>query len=334
MSILLNEVALHQIIETEEGVFAVHYGNHHAPIQPAYESLVEELHRSYSGKTKGYGYFQPDSELKQWLIDSRKGKTPFYEFSKVCADRIKEELSKYPFASEGTLVFAQYQSFATDYLLIGLLSSNSGVTVMDNLNLSATAYLDIARMDLAAAVNLSMLESDPESNRYLSFIKGRVGRKVSDFFLDFLQAEVGFNAKHQNQVLMQAVEDFCADAKLDHEENISIKKQIHDYCNDQKKHGDEINIKDLSDELPHFDGDVSSFARYTQDNGYELEVSFPVDAGCVRKLKKFVGSGGGITITFDTALLFERVFYDSETDTLTIKGTPPNLRDQLSRSHK
>ncbi|WP_412767566.1 hypothetical protein [Vibrio anguillarum] len=25
------------------------------------------------------------------------------------------------------------------------------------------------------------------------------------------------------------------------------------------------------------------------------------------------------------------MFYDAETDTLTIKGTPPNLRDQLVR---
>ncbi|EKO3650562.1 nucleoid-associated protein [Vibrio metschnikovii] len=45
----------------------------------------------------------------------------------------------------------------------------------------------------------------------------------------------------------------------------------------------------------------------------------------------FRGAGGGIKIQFDHALLSERVFYDAETDTLTIKGTPPNLRDQLVR---
>ncbi|MDI7855124.1 nucleoid-associated protein YejK [Vibrio parahaemolyticus] len=331
MSISLNAVALHQLVKNEQDELTVHYGNHHLPIQPAYEALVEELHRAYLGKTKGYGQFQSDSEFKQWLIDSRKGETPFYDFSKTGAARLKEELSKYPFADEGTLIFAEYQSLATDYLLIGLVSSNSGMTVMDNLSLSATAYLDIAKMDLAAVVDLSTFETDPESNRYLSFIKGRVGRKVSDFFLDFLQAEVGFDAKQQNQVLMQAVEDFCADAKLEREEKISLKKQVHDYCNDQKKAGEEISVKELSGELPEFDGEVGSFSHYTQEQGYELEDSFPVDAGCVRKLTKFVGAGGGINLTFDALLLGERVFYDAETDTLTIKGTPPNLRDQLTR---
>ena len=43
------------------------------------------------------------------------------------------------------------------------------------------------------------------------------------------------------------------------------------------------------------------------------------------------GSGGGVTINFDALLLGERIFWDAATDTLTIKGTPPNLRDQLQR---
>jgi nucleoid-associated protein len=29
--------------------------------------------------------------------------------------------------------------------------------------------------------------------------------------------------------------------------------------------------------------------------------------------------------------LGERIFWDAATDTLTIRGTPPNLRDQLQR---
>ncbi len=45
-----------------------------------------------------------------------------------------------------------------------------------------------------------------------------------------------------------------------------------------------------------------------------------------RQLTKFAGSGGGLTINFDAMLLGERIFWDPATDTLTIKGTPPNLR--------
>ncbi|EOX1529968.1 nucleoid-associated protein YejK [Vibrio cholerae] len=329
MSISLSAVVLHKLVKNQSEELVVHFGSHQLPIQPAYEALVEEIHRAYQGKNKGYGQFKSDSEFKMSLVKCRSGEMPFYQFSCDSAGMLRSELSKYPFADEGTLVFAEYQTLATEYLMVGLVSSNSGMTVMDNLSLGSTAYLDIAKMDLVAVVNLSAFETDKESNRYLSFIKGRVGRKVSDFFLDFLQAEVGFDVKQQNQVLMQAVDDFCADANFDKEETISFKKQVFDYCSDAKKHGYEVQVSELSGELPDLNG--CSFSKYTKDNGYELTESFPVDSGCMRKLTKFIGSGGGINISFDSLLLGERVFYDPETDTLTIKGTPPNLREQLKR---
>ncbi|MCV5223747.1 nucleoid-associated protein, partial [Escherichia coli] len=86
------------------------------------------------------------------------------------------------------------------------------------LDISATDYLDITKMDIAARIDLSSYETDKESNRYLQYIKGRVGRKVADFFLDFLQADIGLDTKQQNLVLMQAVDDFCADSKLEKQE--------------------------------------------------------------------------------------------------------------------
>ncbi len=153
---------------------------------------------------------------------------------------------------------------------------------------------------------------------------------MADFFLDFMQAEVGLDAKEQNKVLMQAVEDFCSDSKLEKDEAISYKKQVYDYCNEQIKAGDEVQVKELSGELPPSQ-DGTSFMEFTEQHGYELEESFPADRTAMRKLTKYVGAGGGLNISFDSLLMGERVFYDPETDTLTIKGTPPNLRDQLTR---
>ncbi|VDZ77913.1 nucleoid-asociated protein [Salmonella bongori] len=93
--------------------------------------------------------------------------------------------------------------------------------------------------------------------------------------------------------------------------------------------GEEIELESLSKEL----AGVSevSFSEFTAEKGYELEESFPADRSTLRQLTKYAGSGGGLTINFDAMLLGERIFWDPATDTLTIKGTPPNLRDQLQR---
>ncbi|WP_158143702.1 nucleoid-associated protein YejK [Vibrio metschnikovii] len=331
MSLHLSNVILHQLCKNDNDELMVNYRTQSLDNDTSTENLVSELHRVFNAKAgKGFGSFKADSDVQRWLQALRKGEQDFYTFSQQSAERLKQELIKYPFADEGILVLAEYQSLATHYLFIGLLPLNQSLKVTEGLDISATDYLDINKMDIAARVDLSSFETDKSSNRYLSYIKGRVGRKVSDFFLDFLQAEVGLDPKQQNQVLMQAVEDFCSDAKLEKEEAISYKKQVYDYCNDQIKSGDEVQVKELSSELPA-SHEGTSFLEFTREHGYQLEESFPGDRATVRKLTKYVGAGGGLNISFDSLLMGERVFYDPETDTLTIKGTPPNLREQLTR---
>ncbi len=332
MSMNITNVTLHQLVKNDQEELIVNYRAESLEQSALSENLVAELHRTFNDKSsKGFGLFKSDSDTKSLVDDLRHGDMGFYEFSQNSAKRLKDELSKYPFADEGTIVFAEYQSLATDYLFIGVIPSKNNLTVTEGLDIGDSDYLDISKMDIAARIDLSTYEADPESVRYLTFIKGRVGRRIADFFLDFLGAEVGLNVKQQNQVLAQAVQDFVSDAKLDREESTSYKKQVADYCKEQRSGGDEIDVRELSGELPA-STDGTSFFDYTQEQGYELEDSFPVDNATVRKLTKFIGAGGGLNVSFDSLLLGERVFYDPETDTLTIKGTPPNLRDQLTRA--
>lgn len=333
MSLQLSNVILHQLVKGSDQQLIVNYRESSLSNEASTESLVAELHRVFNAKAgKGFGVFAEESEFKTWLDDLQANNLDFYTFSQGCAKRLITEIGKYSFAEEGFLIMAHYQSLATDYLFIGLLPSNQSLKVTEGLEISATEYLDISKMDIAARIDLSTYVTDSESNRYLSFIKGRVGRKVADFFLDFLQAETGLDAKQQNLVLMQAVDDFVADAKLEKTEADSYRKQVADYCNEQIKSGDELEVKELSSELPK-SHEGTSFAEFTQEQGYELEESFPGDRAVVRKLTKFVGAGGGLNISFDSLLMGERIFYDPQTDTLTIKGTPPNLRDQLTRNN-
>ena len=331
MSLHLSNVILHQLCKNDQDELVVKLRPASLENDTSTENLVAELHRVFHSKAgKGFGSFQSDSEFQFWLQEMRKGERDFYDFSQISANRLKEELIKYPFADEGILVFAEYQSLATDYLFIGILPMNQSLKVTEGLDIDATDYLDITKMDIAARIDLSSYDTDRESNRYLSYIKGRVGRKVADFFLDFLQADVGLDTKQQNQVLMQAVEDFCADHQLDKHESHQYRQQVFDHCSAQLKAGDEVVIRELSNALP-VSVDGQNFEAFTEHQGYELDAQFPVQRSTLKPLTKFVGSGGGVSLTFDAPLLNERIFYDPDTDTLTMKGVPPNLRDQLAR---
>lgn len=111
--------------------------------------------------------------------------------------RLRDELAKYPFAEGGVVLFCQYRYLAVEYLLISVLSSCHSMRVNEQLDLSTTHYLDINRADIVARIDLTEWENNPESTRYLTFLKGRVGRKVSDFFMDFLSAAEGLDTKAQ-----------------------------------------------------------------------------------------------------------------------------------------
>lgn len=329
MSLDIDQIALHQLIKRDEQTLELVLRDSLLPTNQAVSELVEELHRVYSAKSKAFGLFNADSELAQTLRECRDGQQDFLAFSRAATGRLRDELAKYPFADGGIVLFCHYRYLAVEYLLIAVLNSQSSMRVNEQLDISSVHYLDINHADIVARVDLTEWETNAESTRYLTFLRGRVGRKVADFFMDFLGASVGLDTKAQNRGLLQAVDDYCAESSLDKAERQNYRQQVYSYCNEQLQAGEEIAIDELARELPPLG--EKNFREFTQEQGYELEESFPADRSTLRQLTKFAGSGGGLTINFDAMLLGERIFWDPATDTLTIKGTPPNLRDQLQR---
>ncbi|KOC87680.1 nucleoid-associated protein YejK [Winslowiella iniecta] len=329
MSLDIDQIALHQLIKRDEQTLELVLRESLLPTNATVEAMVEELHRVYSAKSKAYGLFNEESELADALRNCRKGEDDFLAFSRAATGRLRDELAKYPFAEGGVVLFCHYRYLAVEYLLVAVLSSQNSMRVNEELDISTTHYLDINHADIVARIDLTEWETNPESTRYLTFLRGRVGRKVADFFMDFLGASVGLDTKAQNRGLLQAVDDYCAESQLDKGERQNYRQQVYSYCNEQLQAGEEIALEDLSKELPPLG--EKTFQAFTQEQGYELEETFPADRSTLRQLTKFAGSGGGLTLNFDAMLLGERIFWDPATDTLTIKGTPPNLRDQLQR---
>ncbi|UXN36422.1 nucleoid-associated protein YejK [Avibacterium paragallinarum] len=332
MSITVKQIVLHQLVkhQQEDAVqLDVQLRDNLLPITSEVEQMMLHLHQGYQNKAKAYGIFQQGSVFAQDLNRLLENETDFLPFSHQSAKLLATELSKYAFADSGTFVLCQYNFLATDYLFIALLDSRASMLVDENLEIHRTQYLDLTQFDIAARINLTELQLDAKSNRYLTFIKGKVGRKIGDFFMDFLGAEEGLNPQVQNQYLLQAVSDYCEQGSLNTEQSQAVKKQVFEYCKGQINAGEEIELRELSDSLPTLN--EQSFAEFTHTQDYGLEEHIPPVRSTLKGLTKFSGSGKGVTISFDAELINQRVIWDEMGDTLTIKGLPPNLRDQLQR---
>ena len=335
MSITVNQIVLHQLVkhaENETTMMESVLRDELLTITPEVEQMMLQLHQGYQNKGKAFGVFQENSIFAQDLNRLLENEINFLNFSQQSTKLLAQELGKYNFADSGTLILCQYNFLATDYLFIALLDSRISMLVDENLEIRRTEYLDITQFDIAARINLTDLQVNANSNRYLTFIKGRVGRKISDFFMDFLGAEEGLNPQVQNQCLLQAVSDYCELGELNKEQTQAVKKQVFEYCKGQLASGDEIALTELSANLPTLN--ERPFVTFTEEQDYGLEETIPPVRSALKTLTKFSGSGKGVTLSFDADLLNNRIEWDPLTDTLTIKGIPPNLKDQLQKALK
>ena len=335
MSITVNQIVLHLLVkhaENETTSMESVLRDELLTITPEVEQMMLQLHQGYQNKGKAFGVFQENSIFAQDLNRLLENEINFLNFSQQSTKLLAQELGKYNFADSGTLILCQYNFLATDYLFIALLDSRISMLVDENLEIRRTEYLDITQFDIAARINLTDLQVNANSNRYLTFIKGRVGRKISDFFMDFLGAEEGLNPQVQNQCLLQAVSDYCEQGELNKEQTQAVKKQVFEYCKGQLASGDEIALTELSANLPTLN--ERPFVTFTEEQDYGLEETIPPVRSALKTLTKFSGSGKGVTLSFDADLLNNRIEWDPLTDTLTIKGIPPNLKDQLQKALK
>lgn len=332
MSLEVSNLAINYIEQRENGELICRSRDDLVNINERITNFIEHLHFSYSGKAgKEYCCFTEEkntgfsTQLVSYLADEQD----FLTFANASSDLLAAEIKQYNFLEAGYLLMCRYTYLTTDFLLILMLNIKDHFSVTNEMEIAKSRHLDLASMQLAARIDLTEMKINPESNRYISFIKGRAGRKVADFFLDFLGCEEGINAKQQSSEMLQAVEDFINVEQLDLAEKAEVRKNVYDYCNERAQLGQDAIVEEISAAMNM--SSEQAFKEFQQSKGYEIEERFPVDKKTVTSLVKFSGQGGGVSISFDKKLFGDRIFYDIGTDSLMIKGVPPNLKDQLER---
>lgn len=333
MSAIINHFVVHQLLNDGEKL-TVKARNDLFDVGADIELFVQQLSQSYNNKpVKGIGGFVADEEqqeFKNLLTEMISGDSAFLPFSVKLCERLVNAMVETGTPEGGFVVVTQYQYLATDYLMVALLDTKEHVEINPQLNLTVSNHLDLAKMQLAARIDLSQYQSTPELNRYVSFIKGRAGRKISDFFMVFLGCAEEVDIKQQNKLLLDKVEQYMETEQFAPEEKQQKRQELATYYKQQIESGEDIVVEEVAKTLSMTD-QTQDFHAFTQQAEESLESSFQGDKSSIKTLNKFTGQGGGISISFERKMLGDRIAYHPETDTLVIKGVPPNLKDQLNK---
>ncbi|XOV77745.1 MAG: nucleoid-associated protein YejK [Aestuariibacter sp.] len=334
MSAIIQNFIIHQLyIEGEK--LKARTRNDIFEVNADLELFAQQLNHTFNNKpVRGIaGFSEPEEETSSFsdsLQQYLNGDDSFLSFSVSVCERLINTLIEQGSVETGFVVVSQYQFLATDYLLIAVLDTKEHVEITPQLNINVANHLDLAKMQLAARIDLTMLQTQADNQRYISFVKGRAGRKIADFFLTFLGCEEQLDVKQQNKMLLEQVEQYMDSEQLQPEEKTETRSKLVDYYKEKVDSGEEINISEVTQTLS-FDDQKQDFSAFNQQTESPVEDSFQADRAAIKSLSKFSGQGGGLSLSFDRKLLGERVSYQADSDTLIIRGLPPNLKDQLSK---
>lgn len=299
----------------------------------AMENLLADLNESYNAKQgKAWGLFHEESgayPFSGWLGQYLEGGTDFTAFSRKAVEHLQKLMEESNLSTGGHVLFAHYQQGMTDYLAIALLHHSEGVTVTDSLEVAPAKHLDLAQLHLAARINISEWRNNKQSKQYISFIKGKNGKKVSDYFRDFIGCQEGVDAPSETRTLLKAFSDFVESEDLAEEAAREKTSALVDYASNQARRGEPMTLEELSEVID--EERPRAFFDHIRNKDYGLSPEIPPDKRTLNQFRRFTGRAEGLSISFEAHLLGSKIEYDEAQDTLIIHNLPTQLKDQLKR---
>ena len=299
----------------------------------ATENLLNDLNIAYNAKTgKGWGFFHAQSgafPLSGWLQTFIDG-GDFIEFSQTAVEHLTKLMEESNLSVGGHVLFAHYQQGLTEYLIIALVQHSESVTVNADLSVTGSKHLDFGNIHLAARINLSEWRNNPQSRQYISYLKGSKGRKATDYFRDFIGCLEGVDGPGETRTLLKAFSDFVTAEDM-HEDSAREKTQaLVSYSIAQAKIGELITLGELSELID--EDRPKAFYDFIRNKDYGLSQEIPADKRTMNQFRRFTGRAEGLSISFEAHMLGSKIEYDKLADTLTLRGLPIQLTDQLKRA--
>lgn len=299
----------------------------------AIDNLLADLNDSYNAKpNKVWGLFHEESgayPFSGWLADYLDGGRDFVAFSRQAVEHLKQLMEESNLSTGGHVLLAHYQQGMTDYLAIALLHHSEGVAVTDSLDVTPSRHLDLGQLHLAARINLSEWRNNKTSRQYISFIKGKGGKKVSEYFREFIGCQEGVDAPSETRTLLKAFSDFVESEDLAEEQAREKTEALVDYASSQARRGEPIALEELSELID--EEHPRAFFEHIRNQDYGLAPEIPADKRTLNQFRRFTGRAEGLSISFEAHLLGSQIEYDESSDTLIIRQLPSKLKDQLKR---
>lgn len=326
----LKDLIVHRLAKVEGAPALVELRPGVCPLDSPALRLVERLCGHYADRSsKGFGCFEPDeaayplplmlqAHVVERSIDFATLSQRMMAQLQACIDDDAE--------TDGFVLVARILEGETDTLWVAIIGETVGTLVTGGLELADCAHLDFPSLRAAGRIDLSGWQRGDE--RYISFLKGR--GDVAAWFKRFLGCSDMVVALKETRKLVQALNHFVEDARMEAPARDALFERAHGYLDQLGENGEALVLADVAREVcPEQAGQLE---RALNAEEIKLKSGFVPDRRAIRPLVRFSASGEQWKLEFDRSGLHSgAIHYDRATDTLVLSGLPDYLKRMLQQ---
>jgi nucleoid-associated protein len=298
-----------------------------------YEGLHKQFKRLFNAKPgKKYGRFTDDvgtSPVSAWLRDYLEAKQSFEALSDRIFNQWQELLNSSQEEHQSHVLLVHEALAESEFFYIFIAESDSALRFDHQQALDATDVLSLSRLNLALRVEIDGWLGDPPTDNCLTLVHGRGTGEPGELFIRLGGFTNQVDVEKETLTFMDAVETFASQSS-EPDKAGQVRARAYEFCKEQHALGEPVAIDALSGYLDEDRPErFQQFAAQSQDLP-ENGILHP-DHRKVKKLVRIAGSGGGMSVSFSSDLMNQAIYYDRESDALTITRLPKALREQLKR---
>lgn len=326
----LNNIIVHKLSKEAQGNATLELRQNVLPVREKETEFITNVKQAYYRKSNpNYGVFNSNTTtypfqtmLRSYADDSSQ----FYQFTENAMNHLLGIISGVPQATGGYVVFAHYTLQNEDFIITVMLNNKKQYNINNSLSIEEIFSLDIDKLDVANFVNLTRWNSAQET--YLSFARGR--KEVSNYFKTFIGCTDQTSAKQSSQQLKSAFLDYLDTLQIENEAKENLRNDVFDYCISQAKRKEDISLNHISSIIDNEQPEL--FQEYASGEQYRVSANIKGHIQTLKSLKYYTYKSKKLSISFDSGLINESIFYNEQTNELKITEVPDDLRRQLTNS--
>lgn len=304
-----------------------------SPVDEAHEDLFDQFRSAFhTHARRQFGLFDPefaDAALAGGISAYHGGELGAEGWDERLAECFRRSLGADAQPGRWFLWFVIEQRADVECVYLFLFQQEQSHHLRADLSVGSGNAINPARLQFGVKLDVAEWAAG-ESRAYLSFLAPRNQQPVTLAWNAMIGFSEGVDRKVQTETFLDAVERFAE--SLPPEKEHECRARVVDYCLDQERSGEPVEIRALSRHVDEAEPDA--FARFLAEHVQEAPRELYPDRRQLKRYTRLYGRDQDLSISFSSVMLGRNIIYDERNDTLVIRAIPKALKQQLARHGK